>query len=104
MRRVKWAKDRFKLWVVGVDDDVTGVEAEPLPPRAANQSGLSGLLKTSKPPGAAARSSSRIAPGSGSMLAHDTVSSAQASATRSARKKPARMSALGHRAARMRRR
>jgi hypothetical protein len=32
MGRVKWSKDRFELRVVRGDDDVGGVEAEPLPP------------------------------------------------------------------------
>ncbi len=31
MRRVEWSKDRFELRVVRVDDDVSGVEAEPVP-------------------------------------------------------------------------
>ncbi len=32
MRRVEWSEDGFELGVVGVDDDVGRIEAEPLPP------------------------------------------------------------------------
>src|SRR5258708_33999045 len=32
MRRVEWSEDLFQLRVVRVDDDVSRVEAEPLPP------------------------------------------------------------------------
>jgi len=32
VRRVKWSKDRFELGIVRGEDDVSRVEAEPLPP------------------------------------------------------------------------
>src|SRR5260370_16541000 len=32
MRWIEWSEDRFELGVVGGDDDVSRVEAEPLPP------------------------------------------------------------------------
>ena len=53
MRGIKWPEDRFELGVVGADDDLRRIEAEPLPSTLLEPTGVLGAYQRDQ---AAARS------------------------------------------------
>ena len=45
MRRIEWPEDRFELGVVGPDDDLRRIEAQPLPPTRLEPSWVLGTYQ-----------------------------------------------------------